>query len=440
MENLFEQAAANNRKAPLAERMRPKNLEEFEDQQEILGLGKPLRQAIESDSLGSIILYGPPGTGKTTLARIIARMTRSHFDTINAVMAGVSDIRKVMQEARDRRAFYGEGTILFIDEIHRFNKGQQDALLPFVENGLIVLIGSTTENPLFTVNRPLLSRSRLFRLEPLSVKSIERILARALVDKEKGLGHYNTDFQDQALNYFATTANGDARTALNCLELAVISTQPGENAVRYISIDSAREACGGRILQYGQKDEHYDVISAFIKSMRGSDPQATVYWLARLIYAGEDPEFICRRIIIQAAEDVGLSDPRALMVAVAAAQAVERVGLPEARIIMAEAALYIAMAPKSNSVVAAINAAQKAVEDEIAMAVPEHLRDSSFARLEAIKGNIVQDYLYPHNYPGGHVNQQYLPDNLIDRIFFRPSAAGEEKDRADFINKEQGKK
>jgi putative ATPase len=435
MENLFEQAAGNNKKAPLAERMRPKHLEEFEDQQKILGEGKPLKQAIENDNLGSIILYGPPGTGKTTLARIIARMTKSHFDTINAVMEGVSDIRKVMQEARDRRSFYGEGTILFIDEIHRFNKGQQDALLPFVENGLIVLIGSTTENPLFTVNRPLLSRSRLFRLEPLSVQSIERILKRALADKERGLGNYKTYLQDLALNYFASAANGDARTALNCLELAVISTQPDNNGVRYISLDSAREACGGRILQYGQKDEHYDVISAFIKSMRGSDPQATVYWLARLIYVGEDPEFICRRIMIQAAEDVGLSDPRALTVAVAAAQAVERVGLPEARIIMAEAALYIAMAPKSNAVVVAINEAQKAVEDEIAMAVPEHLRDTSFARLEAIKGNSVSDYLYPHNYPGGYIDQQYLPDNLVDRIFYRPSKAGEEKSIFDDLNK-----
>ncbi|MFZ5633051.1 MAG: replication-associated recombination protein A [Bacillota bacterium] len=427
MGNLFDQAS-HSRKAPLADRIRPPDLSAFEEQEGILGPGKPLRRAIENDSLGSIILHGPPGTGKTTLARIIAGMTKSHFETVNAVMAGVADIRRVVQEARERRSLYGEGTILFIDEIHRFNKAQQDALLPFVENGLITLIGSTTENPLFTVNRPLLSRSRLFRLEPLSVDALLRVMKRALADRENGLGQYKTEFEPGALEYIASNANGDARGALNCLELAVMTTPPREDGVRCITLSAARESCGGRILQFNREDEHYHVISAFIKSMRGSDPQATLYWLARLIYAGEDPEFICRRIMIHAAEDVGLADPRALVVAAAAAQAVERVGLPEARIIMAEAALYVALAPKSNSVVMAIDNAMKAVEDRVTGAVPEHLRDSSYFQLERIAGSKkTNNYKYPHDYEGHYVQQQYLPDNLRGKEFYFPSGSGEEK-------------
>lgn len=428
MGNLFEQSGQNTRRAPLAERMRPEKLAHFEEQKGILGPGKPLRRAIENDSLGSIILHGPPGTGKTTLARIVARMTRSHFETINAVMAGVADIRRVVKEAGERRSLYGEGTILFIDEIHRFNKAQQDALLPFVESGLVTLIGSTTENPLFTVNRPLISRSRLFRLEPLSEEAVLKVLKRALGDSENGLGQYKTSFEEGALEYMASISNGDARGALNCLEMAVLTTPPGGDGVRPVTLDAARESCGGRVLQYDRQDEHYDVISAFIKSMRGSDPQATLYWLARLIYAGEDPEFICRRIMIHAAEDVGLADPRALVVAVAAAQAVERVGLPEARIIMAEAALYIALAPKSNSVVTAIDGAMKAVEEYMAGAVPAHLRDASFTRLEKMSGSKkTAQYQYPHDYPGHYVRQQYLPENLLGKEFYIPSESGEEK-------------
>lgn len=430
MKSLFDQTMKDDmrRRAPLAERMRPAGLDDFEEQNGVIGAGTPLRRAIESDTLTSVILYGPPGTGKTTLARIIAGMTKSHFETINAVMAGVADIRRVVDQARERLSLYREGTVLFIDEIHRFNKAQQDALLPFVESGLIVLIGSTTENPLFTVNRPLLSRSRLFRLEPLSREALVRLLNRALKDVERGLGNYTVSLEPGVPEYMAGIANGDARAVLNCLELAVMTTPPGEDGVRRIGLGLAAEACGGRVLQYNREDEHYHVVSAFIKSMRGSDPQATLYWLARLIYAGDDPEFICRRIMIHAAEDVGLADPGALRVAVAAARAVERVGMPEGRIIMAEAALYVALAPKSNSVVMGIDAAMKAVRDEQAMDVPRHLRDGSYFKLEKIAGNnAVNEYKYPHDYPGHYVRQQYLPDNMRGKVFYSPSENGEEK-------------
>lgn len=430
MENLFDHTFKENmrRGAPLAERMRPRSLTEFEEQNGVIGLGTPLRRAVENDTLSSIILYGPPGTGKTTLARVIANITKSHFETINAVMAGVADIRRVVEEARERISLYREGTVLFIDEIHRFNKAQQDALLPFVESGLITLIGSTTENPLFTVNRPLLSRSRLFRLEPLSREALVRILNRALADPGRGLGQYRVGIEPGVLEHIAGVANGDARAALNCLELAVMTTPPGEDGIRKITPELAGEACGGRVLQFNREDEHYDVVSAFIKSMRGSDPQATLYWLARLIYAGDDPEFICRRMMIHAAEDVGLADPRALLVTVAASQAVERVGMPEGRIIMAEAALYIALAPKSNSVLQGIDDAMSAVKEEQALAVPKHLRDASFFKLERIAGGkTANEYKYPHDFPEHHVRQQYLPENLTGREFYKPSDSGEEK-------------
>ena len=419
--NLFEQAMEKNLSttAPLAERMRPRTLEEFEEQTEIVGKGTPLRRSIEADNLMSVIFYGPPGTGKTTLARIIAGMTRAHFEIINAVTAGLADIRRVVEEAKERRSLYNKKTILFIDEIHRFNKLQQDALLPFVENGLITLIGSTTENPMFAVNRPLLSRSQLYRFNLLSKGAVLRLLTRALADEERGLGRYRTEVQPQALEHLAGVANGDARVALNALELAVMTTPPDSEGIRRITLAEAEEAIQKRVLRYDREDEHYDVISAFIKSMRGSDPQATLYWLARMLYAGEDPAFICRRIMIHAAEDVGLADPRALLIASAAAQAVERIGMPEARIVLAEAALYIAVAPKSNSVVMGIDRAFSAVEKERAEPVPPHLRSTGYQGA-ALLGHGV-GYKYPHAYPGGSVKQEYLPDYIKGRVFYAPS-------------------
>lgn len=422
--NLFEQAMEKNmnKTAPLAMRMRPRSLAEFEEQFGIVGKGTLLRRSIEADNLMSAIFFGPPGTGKTTLAVIIANLTKANFETINAVMAGVADIRRVVEEAKKRRSLYNEKTILFIDEIHRFNKAQQDALLPFVENGLVTLIGSTTENPMFAVNRPLLSRSQLYRFELLSREAVRRILLKALGDEERGLGAYQAEVSDEALDHLAEVANGDARTALNALELAVLTTTPDTEGMRHINLAVAEEAIQKRVLRYNRADEHYDVISAFIKSMRGSDPQATLYWLARMIYAGEDPEFISRRIMIHAAEDVGLADPQALVVATAAAQAVERIGWPEARIILAEAALYIAAAPKSNSVIKGIGAALSAVEKERAEPVPPHLRGTGYKGAAALGSG--RGYKYPHDYPGAYVEQAYLPANMNGKIFYEPTENG----------------
>jgi len=414
-----------SRSAPLAVRMRPRTLEEFEEQNCLVGNGRPLRQLITNDGLQSLIFFGPPGTGKTTLAHIIAGMTSAHFEKINAVMAGVADIRKVVEQAKDRLALYGKRTVLFIDEIHRFNKAQQDALLPFVEDGTVILIGSTTENPMFAVNRPLLSRSLLYRLEPLSTKALDNIVRRALEDEERGLGGYRVELPGEVLQKIAGFANGDARAALNVLEMAVLTTPPGEDGQRRITNEVVQSVCQNRIIQFNRADEHYDVTSAFIKSMRGSDPQATLYWLARLLYAGDDPAFIARRIMIHAAEDVGLADPQALVVASAAAQAVERIGMPEARIILSEAALYIAMAPKSNAACIGIDAALQAVRQEETGPVPLHLRDTSYSGAKTLGHG--QDYLYPHNYAKHWVKQQYLPDNMRNAEFYRPSEQEREK-------------
>ncbi len=422
--NLFEVTMEKKlmKTAPLATRMRPKTLDEFEEQAAIVGRGTLLRRSIEADNLMSAIFFGPPGTGKTTLAKIIASMTKSRFETINAVMAGVADIRRVVEEARGSRSLYDEKTILFIDEIHRFNKAQQDALLPFVENGLITLIGSTTENPMFTVNRPLLSRSQLYRFELLSREALVKILLKALRDEESGLGSYQAEVAPEALEHIAGVANGDARAALNALELAVLTSSPDDEGVRHVTLEAAEEAVQRRVLKYDRADEHYDVISAFIKSMRGSDPHATLYWLARMLYAGEDPGFISRRIMIHAAEDVGLADPQALVVAAAAAQAVERIGMPEARIILAEAALYIAAAPKSNSVIKGIGAALGAVENERAEPVPPHLRGTGYKGAAALGSG--RGYKYPHDYPGAYVEQAYLPGNMAGKTFYESSANG----------------
>ncbi|MGB9847033.1 MAG: replication-associated recombination protein A, partial [Desulfotomaculales bacterium] len=374
VDNLFEHSFEDilKKEAPLADRMRPRSWEEFEEQTALAGPASLLHRSIETDSLPSLIFYGPPGTGKTTLALLIARLTKARFVVLSAVLAGVADLRRVIEEARERR-LSGQKTILFIDEIHRFNKAQQDALLPAVERGLLTLIGSTTENPMFSVIRPLLSRSRLYRFEPLSDVAVVRILRRALADPERGLGNIPVEIEPAAVEFIARAANGDARTALNCLELAVLAAPPGADERRKVTLALAREACQRRVLVYDRDDEHYDAVSAFIKSMRGSDPQATLYWLARLIHTGEPVEFIARRIMIHAAEDVGLADPQALVVATAAAQAAERIGWPEARLVLAEAALYVALAPKSNSVLTGISRAMEAVEKRRAGPVPKHL-------------------------------------------------------------------
>ncbi|MDQ7829177.1 MAG: replication-associated recombination protein A [Armatimonadota bacterium] len=413
--------------APLAARMRPRTLEEFVGQAHIVGPGRLLRQAIEADQLTSLILYGPPGTGKTSLARIIANLTRAHFEQVNAVTAGVADLKRIIQEAQDRRAYYQQRTILFIDEIHRFNRAQQDVLLPVVEDGTLVLIGATTENPFYEVNATLVSRSRVLQLEPLSTDELRQILERALVDP-RGLGGQGVEVDEEALRHLVDVANGDARAALNALETAAALAVPGPDGVRRITLPLAEEASQRRALLYDREgDAHYDTISAFIKSLRGSDPDAAVYWLARMLAAGEDPRYIARRMVVHAAEDVGLADPMALVVATAAAHAVEYVGLPEARIPLAEAALYIATAPKSNTVVEALGRAARDVEQVQTAPVPRHLRDPSHPQAAARLGH-GRDYRYPHDAPGRFVVQQYLPDNLADRVYYEPSDSGAERE------------
>ncbi|MDI7247848.1 MAG: AAA family ATPase [Bacillota bacterium] len=420
--------------APLAARMRPRTLDDFVGQEHIVGPGRLLRRAIEADRLSSIILYGPPGTGKTTLAMVIAGTTKSHFEQLNAVTAGVTDIRRVVAEAADRLGMQGTRTILFIDEVHRFNRSQQDALLPSVENGTVIFIGATTENPFFEVNAPLVSRSRVFRLEPLDDEDIAVILRRALGDAERGLGTFSVEVEPEAFDHIVRMANGDARSALNAIELAVLTTPPDELGVRHITLEVAEDSIQRRALVYDRDgDAHYDTISAFIKSMRGSDPDAAAYWLARMVAAGEDPEFIARRIVIQAAEDVGCADPHALLVACAAAWAVRFVGWPEAKLPLAEAAIYVATAPKSNSAYLAIAKAMEDVEKERSGEVPAHLRDASYkgaARLGHGAG-----YKYPHDFPGHFVPQQYLPDILAGRVYYEPSSNGYEKQIANRLTR-----
>jgi len=423
--DLFDHARTQQieKEAPLAARMRPRVLEEFIGQEHIIGPGRLLRRAIQADQLSSIIFYGPPGSGKTTLARIIANTTNAHFIALNAVLSGVKDIREAIAVAQERRGMFGQKTILFIDEVHRFNKAQQDALLPHVENGTVILIGATTENPYFEVNKALVSRSRIFQLRTLNEDDLRAVVRQALADKERGYGKLKVNLTDEALDHLVNVANGDARAVLNALELAVETTPPDEYGIINITIEVAEESIQRRAVLYDKDgDVHFDTISAFIKSLRGSDPDAALYWMAKMIYAGEDPRFIFRRMLIFAGEDVGMADPDALRVVVAAAQAFDYVGLPEGRFHLAEACLYLATAPKSNSAFAlfdAINAVEKEREAE----VPNHLRDSNRDGADFGHG---AGYLYPHAYRDHWVAQQYLPESLQGRVFYRPSDQGYE--------------
>ncbi len=406
---------------PLAWRMRPTGLSEFIGQEQILGPGKILRRAIEADRFMSLILYGPPGTGKTALAHLIAERSRARFVSLNAVTAGVADIRRVAQEAAAERTESGRRTILFIDEIHRFTRVQQDALLPDVERGNLTLIGASTQNPFFAIIPALSSRSQIFEFRPLNDGDIRTLVLRALADRERGLGGMPVTLTDEALEFIVARSGGDARRALNALELGALSTPAGPDGRILYDLRTAEESIQKKALAYDE-DEHYDTISAFIKSMRGSDPDAALYWLAKMIYAGEDPLFICRRIVIAASEDVGNADPRAIVVATAAHQAVERIGMPEGAIPLAQAAVYVASAPKSNAAYLGINEAMKDVEDGRLMPVPDHLRDSHYKGSKRLGRGI--GYKYPHDYPDHYVNQQYLPQK---REYYRPTEQGEEK-------------
>ena len=425
--DLFDYMRNNmmEKESPLASRLRPETLDDIVGQKHILGKDKLLYRAIKADKLSSIILYGPPGTGKTTIARVIANTTQAVFTQMNATVAGKKDMEQVVADAKDRRGMYGQKTILFVDEIHRFNKSQQDYLLPFVEDGTVILIGATTENPYFEVNSALISRSVIFRLEPLEKKDIEELLRRAVYDVEKGMGAYHADITDEALEFLADMSNGDARMALNAVELGILTTEPSEDGNIHITLDVAAECIQKRVTLYDKNgDNHYDTISAFIKSMRGSDPDAAVYYLARMLYSGEDVAFVARRIMICAAEDVGNADPQALVVAVSAAQAAERLGMPEARIPLAQAAIYVASAPKSNAAYNAINSALSWVEHHKTEPIPSYLQDASYKGAKKFGHGI--GYQYAHNFENHWVKQQYLPDGVADQVFYHGGDLGYE--------------
>ena len=425
--DLFEYMRSTNmeKESPLAARLRPKTLEEVVGQQHIIGRDRLLYRAIMADKLNSIIFYGPPGTGKTTLAKVIANTTSAEFTQINATVAGKKDMESVIEQAKNTGGMYGKKTILFIDEIHRFNKGQQDYLLPFVEDGTIILIGATTENPYFEVNGALISRSIIFELKPLSKEDIKTLILRAVYDKERGMGAYDAVIEEEAVEFLSELSGGDARHALNAVELGIMTTERSEDGKIHITLAVAQECIQKRTIRYDKNgDSHYDTISAFIKSMRGSDPDAAVYYLGRMLYAGESVTFIARRIMICAAEDVGNADPNALTVAVSASLAVERVGMPEAQIILAQAAAYVACAPKSNSSSQAIFEVMETVQQTGSLPIPSHLQDAHYKG--AAKLGRGTGYQYAHDYPNHYVEQQYLPYELSGKEFYRPSGNGYE--------------
>ncbi|MDY3085649.1 MAG: replication-associated recombination protein A [Blautia sp.] len=433
--DLFEYAKSKTmeRESPLASRLRPRTLDEVVGQQHIVGKDKLLYRAIKADKLTSVIFYGPPGTGKTTLAKVIANTTSANFTQINATVAGKKDMEEVVKQAQDTLGMYGKKTILFIDEIHRFNKSQQDYLLPFVEDGTVILIGATTENPYFEVNGALLSRSIVFELKALEIPEIKELILRAVQDTERGMGSYQAMIDEDALDFLADMAGGDARSALNAIELGILTTPRGEDGKIHITLEVASECIQKRVVRYDKDgDNHYDIISAFIKSMRGSDPDAAVYYLAKMLYAGEDVKFIARRVMILASEDIGNADPQAIQVAVAAAQAVERVGMPESQIILAQAAAYMACAPKSNSAVNAIFAAMDSVKHK-RTTVPAHLQDAHYGGHEKLGHGI--GYKYAHDFPNHYVEQQYLPSEILGETFYELSDMGYEKKLKEHMEK-----
>ncbi len=437
--DLFDYMRSNTMKSesPLASRMRPTRLEEIVGQQHILGKDKLLYRAIRADKLRSVIFYGPPGTGKTTIAKVIAHTTSAEFTQINATVAGKKDMEEVVRQAKDALGMYGRRTILFVDEIHRFNKSQQDYLLPFVEDGTLILIGATTENPYFEVNGALISRSIIFELKALEKEDIKTLLRRALTDVEKGMGAYDAAADEEALDFLADMAGGDARNALNALELGILTTDRAEDGKIHITLDVAAECIQKKVVRYDKEgDNHYDTISAFIKSMRGSDPDAAVFYLAKMLYAGEDIKFIARRIMICASEDVGNANPQALCVAVAAAQAVERVGMPEAQIILSQAVCYVAAAPKSNAACNAVFDAMETVKTTTTT-VPVHLQDKHYGGAEKLGHGI--GYKYAHDYPEHYVQQQYLPDEIRGSRFYYPTQMGEEKRISEWLSHLHGR-
>ena len=426
--DLFDYMREQNmeKESPLAQRMRPTTLEEVVGQSHIIGKDKLLYRAIKADKIGSIIFYGPPGTGKTTLAKVIANSTSSIFTQMNATTSGKKEMEQAIAEAKNNQGMYGKKTILFVDEIHRFNKAQQDYLLPFVEDGTIILIGATTENPYFEVNGALISRSNIFELKPLSKENLKELIHRAVYDEKKGMGTYGAEIEEEALDFLADMAEGDARSALNAIELGILTTNKGEDGKIHITLSVAEECIQKRAFKYDKAgDNHYDTISAFIKSMRGSDPDAGVYYLAKMLDAGEDISFIARRIIICASEDVGNADPNAIQVAVACAEAAERVGMPEARIPLAQAVTYIATAPKSNAAYMAINDALSTVKYQSVSGIPNHLKDCHYKG--ASKLGHGQGYQYAHDFPHHYVKQQYIPDSLVGTVFYEPTENGYEK-------------